>query len=129
VIPSGHDLAENCFRFVEIMGQDRRRAHNAALRVHNLDAAKVAFGKGSYVIDERRFVHASPLFIKVNAVVREIFLPWTSPAATLSNSCCVFRISSPCVIGLCFPDVHAVRPARTTMTERIMIFTLASGIL
>jgi hypothetical protein len=70
VIPSGHDLAENCFRFVEIMGQDRRRAHNAALRVHNLDAAKVAFGKGSYVIDERRFVHASPLFIKVNAVVR-----------------------------------------------------------
>src|SRR6266516_4004882 len=76
VIASGEILAENRFRLIKIVTQDRGIAMDDALRFGDLDRARITAWQWCDVGDQRCLVQGASFFIGKDAVIREIFFPW-----------------------------------------------------
>ena len=76
VIASSEILAENRFGLIEIVTQDRGVSVDDALRLSDLDRARITAWQWCDVGDQRGLAQGASFFIGKDAVISEIFFPW-----------------------------------------------------
>src|SRR2546425_854155 len=76
VIASSEFLAEDRFRLIEIVSQDRGLLVDYALHFGDLDRARITTWQRLDVCDQRGLVHGASFLIGKDAVIGEIFFPW-----------------------------------------------------